>query len=189
MIETRPDPFPYDTLHSLRYFLTHPIPRVFWGDKLTGLGLAMVEQGSVRQKGKGFNFGPGFPGHIFNDNPWVSLVVYSVGLAMTLRFMDRVIIRFPVNPFVIVPMGVAVGEILVLARGELGLFFVRTVASTGGAWIAMWLCARPSRGRWACDRPRSRPNPRRPAPETVIDPDLAAEYGESESESTPEPVG
>lgn len=188
LIETRPDPFPYDTLHSLRYFLTHPIPRVFWENKPTGLGLAMVEQGSVRQKGKGFNFGPGFPGHIFNDNPWVSLVVYSVGLAMTLRFMDRVIIRFPVNPFVIVPMGVAVGEILALARGELGLFFVRTVASTGGAWIAMWLCATLA-GAVGMRSTAIAAEPEAAGPETVIDPDLAAEYGESESESTPEPVG
>lgn len=180
LIETRPDPFPYDTLHSLRYFLTHPIPRVFWENKPTGLGLSMVEQGNVRQKGHGFNFGPGICGHIMNDNPWISLVPYAMGLAMVLRFMDRMVLRFPMNPFVVVPMGVAVGEILALARGELGLFFVRTVASSGGAWIAMWLCATIAGAvgmrstAFSADAPEGEP-------EGVIDPDLAAAYGEDDS--------
>lgn len=178
LIETRPDPFPYDTLHSLRYFLAHPIPRVFWENKPTGIGLAMVDQAGVKQKAKGFNFGPGMCGHVMNDNPWVSLIPYALGIAVMLRFMDRMIGRYPFNPFVVVPMGVAVGEILALARGELGLFMVRTVASSGGVWIAMWFCA--TIGSAMGIRSSAAPTGAPAEPESVIDPDLAAAYGESD---------
>ncbi len=177
LIETRPDPYPYDALHSFRYFLAHPIPRVFWENKPNALGLTMVDQGGIKQKARGFNFGPGICGHVMNDNPWLSLIPYAMGLAIMLRLMDRLIARASMNPFVVVPMIVSVGEILALARGELGLFLVRTVACSLGAWIAMAVCTTVARaiipksaGLAAAGDAME--------PESVIDADLAAGYGE-----------
>jgi len=182
LIETRPEPFHYDTLHSFRYFIGHPIPRRFWETKPSALGLTMVNEASIKNKARGFNFGPGLCGHIMNDNPWLSLVPYAVGIGIMLRFMDRLVLRFPLNPFVVVPMGVAVGEILALPRGELGLFLVRTVASSSGVWIIMWLIALVG-GAIGLRGTPSTTKAEVTQPESVIDPDLALNYGDSDTDS------
>lgn len=141
IIDTRPETFEYDTLHSLRYLIGHPIPRILWEDKPIALGLEMSYQGRVRGKSIGFNFGPGLIGHIKNDNPWLALLPYSFGLAILFRLMDKLIRQNPGNPIVVVPLGVTLGDVLALARGEAGLFLSRTIISTTGAIITMKICA------------------------------------------------
>ncbi len=141
LMESRPRDVPYDTLHTARYALFHPIPRYFWSDKPKGLGEVLPDELSVPNVGEGLNIGPGILGHIWNDDPWIAFPLYAVIIAMTLRLLDELVRRSPGNPFVILPMAVGVGELLALARGEVGLFYVRAIASTLGAWMAMAIVA------------------------------------------------
>jgi hypothetical protein len=142
LMESRPRDIPYDTLHTARYALFHPIPRYFWPEKPRGLGEVMPSQINIPNVGDELNIGPGIIGHIWNDNPWLAFPLYALIIAMTLRFLDELIRRCPSNPFVLLPMAVGVGEVVGLARGEAGLFYVRAMASTLGAWIAMAVVAR-----------------------------------------------
>ena len=46
----------------------------------------------------------------------------------------------PLNPFSILPMGVALGQIIGMARGELGLFFILSMVYSFGTFAMMMVC-------------------------------------------------
>ncbi len=142
IIQTRPDIVEYDTLHTMRYVLSHPIPRRFWPDKPGALGQDLPDQARVRLVSKDLNLGPGIIGHIYNDNPWLAFVPYTIAIALILRIFDELIRQRPYNPFVVLPIAVGIGEIIALPRGEAGLFFVRALVYTAAAWVAMSVVAR-----------------------------------------------
>ena len=136
VIENRPEPYPYDTLASLEYFLAHPIPRVIWDDKPLGLGTVMVKQSMETGVGEGFSLGPGLIGHIVNDNPWIALPLYAILLGAWLRILDDLLVRFAYQPYLVLPLGIELGEIMGLPRGELGFFAFRAIA--GMAFAYFW---------------------------------------------------
>lgn len=148
LIESRPESIPYDTLHSMRNAAFAIIPRAVYpeavlGEKPVALGMALVPQAGIPGKDYSkYSVGPGLVGHIANDNPWIALPVYALLIAAWIRIMDDLTARFPNNPFVVVPVGVAFGDILALSRGELGLFMFRAVFMTVVAYVLMWVVAR-----------------------------------------------
>jgi hypothetical protein len=142
IIENRPEPYPYDPLASLKYFLVHPMPRIIWEDKPMGLGSLMVEQSMVSGKGPGFSYGPGLVGHIFNDNPWIALPLYALLLGASMRIVDDLTRRFPNQPYIVLPFGIELGEILGLSRGEMGFFLFRAVAGMICAYVGTMVLAR-----------------------------------------------
>ncbi len=147
LIENRPENAPYDTLHSAVYTITMPMPRTVWDQyfvtpKPSALGLTMVPEVGITRKSPGYNVGPGLIGHIWNDNPFLALPLYTIALAVLVRLLDDRVSSLPDNPFSVIPAGVALGEIVALPRGELGLFFFRTVLAVSSAIIAMWFLAK-----------------------------------------------
>jgi len=143
LIETRPEQFPYDTFHTARMLLTHPIPRMIYPDKPTALALTVPKQaGSNEQKAEAFNVGPGIIGHIANDNPWLALVPYAVFFGLFLRLLDDLVKWNAANPFVLLPIGVGLGNIIALARGETGHFLFMGMLNMLGAYIAMQVFVR-----------------------------------------------
>jgi hypothetical protein len=140
--DNRPQPFPYDTLHQGRYFLTHAVPRQFMPSKPEALGRIMVDQKKQEGVDTGFTVGPGLVGHIMNDNPWIALLPYAFFLGLTFRFMDQVIANHVQNPFIVLPLGVAMGEFFGTPRGESALFFFVGLVSCMGAWICMAFSAK-----------------------------------------------
>jgi hypothetical protein len=148
LIESRPEGIPYDPLHSLRNFAFTIIPRTVYptwllGEKPVALGMALVPQAGITGKDYAtYSVGPGLVGHIVNDNPFIALPIYALLIAAWIRLMDDLTLRFPNNPFVVIPVGVAFGDILALSRGELGLFMFRAVFMTVVAYSLMWVVAR-----------------------------------------------
>ena len=93
---------------------------------------------------EGYNIGPGILGHCANDNPWIALPLYAVLLALFLRLLDELLIVHPNNPFVVLPVGAAIGQLLGLARGETATFlFHACTAIAIGCAIASVSNARP----------------------------------------------
>jgi hypothetical protein len=142
LVEGRPEIEPYNHLHSLSYAATALVPRIVWENKPVPLGLTMVPELGITKKSEGYNVGPGLIGHILNDNPYICLWLYPLLLAAMLRIFDDLVKKFHDNPFIVVPVGVALGEITALARGELGLFLFRTVVAVISAYLLMWITAR-----------------------------------------------
>ncbi|MBX3378028.1 MAG: hypothetical protein KF678_13610 [Phycisphaeraceae bacterium] len=141
VIENRPDPYPYDPFHSIVYTVTNPIPRIIWPGKPDGLGYAMVRQARVYKFSENFTLGPGIIGHIFNDNPWLTLIPYAILFGLMWRFFDEYLVVHSLNPFITIPAVVGAGEIVGIPRGEVGLFLFRSLAAMFAAWVAMRLCA------------------------------------------------
>ncbi len=137
LIENRPDPYEYDTLHSLKFGGTMIVPRQFYPDKPIGLGAVVPQQKKLRGKGDEFNVGPGMIGHIFHDNPWIALWLYPVILGLGARFVDEAIRSRYFSPFVILPMGTGLGEVMGFARGDLGLFVFNAVMAMFAAYATM----------------------------------------------------
>lgn len=141
-IETRPSVHPWDTLHSLKYTFTFVVPRAVWAGKPDALALTSVDEVQTRDKPDGWNIGPGLVGHFANDNPFIALPLYTLLLAMFFKLMDSLLRIHAANPFVVVPLGVALGQVVALPRGELANFSVKMLAYLIGAWIAMRVAGR-----------------------------------------------
>jgi hypothetical protein len=142
LIDSRPDSIPYDTLHSFKYVVTQPIPRIIWPGKPNALGQDIVTQAGVRGLARGFSYGPGIIGHVANDNPWVALPIYAFLFAVGFKFLDQVCKLQLNNPFVMLPVGSALGEMLAIPRGEIGLFIFRAVFMFLTAWFGLWAVAK-----------------------------------------------
>ena len=138
LIETVPHSFDYWPLHSLRYFVTQPIPRVIWAGKPWSLGNEMVlNAGITGVKKDEFSLGPGIVGHLVVDFPYVAIPLYAFLIGLALRYMDDRAALHPGNPFVIIPLGAATAQVLAFPRGELGLFAFNAVAWITGAMLAL----------------------------------------------------
>ena len=137
LIETHPKDFPYDTLHSLGYYVTHPIPRVTWESKYEPLGQTMVKDARIARMAEEFSLGPGIIGHIANDNPWIALPVYAFILGLVMRFIDQRVQRYIDDPFIVVTLGAGLAQILAMPRGEVGLFAFQLTAAIAGGWLVM----------------------------------------------------
>ncbi len=138
LIESRPQSMEYDTLHSVRLFLLFPIPRWAWAEKPTALAITMAQDEIyVQNVGKDWNVGPGIIGHIENDNPFLALWMYPIILGVMIRFLDRATSWFASNPFIVLPIGTIVGQIVGVPRGELGAFLFLGVINVVSTYVLM----------------------------------------------------
>lgn len=140
IVETYPADRPFETLHTARSVLTFWIPRLYWPEKPVALALSMPDDAGIRNKPENWNIGPGIVGHIAHDNAWLALVPYAIVFALYFRFFDEVVVQNPLNPFAILPMGVALGQVIGMARGELGLFFILSAVYSFGTFAMMMVC-------------------------------------------------
>ncbi len=143
LIENYPSRYPYDTLHTGRYFLTLGVPREFYENKPEALGRTAVAQANAdRKRASNYSIGPGIIGHIASDNPLLALPIYAIFGGLLIGFLDRLIVLYPTNPFVVLPVGTTLGQFVGLARGETGLFLFQAVLGISAVWVLMYLCAK-----------------------------------------------
>lgn len=143
LIENYPSRYPYDTLHTGRYFLTLGIPREFYENKPEALGRTAVGQANAdRKRASNYSIGPGIIGHIATDNPFLALPIYAIFGGLFIGLLDRLIRLHPTNPFVVLPIGTTLGQFVGLARGETGLFLFQAVLGIAAAWVLMFMCAK-----------------------------------------------
>lgn len=138
IIESRPDSHDYDTLHSLKLIISFPIPRAAWINKPDALSITMPKN-EIKVSGmpKNWNIGPGIVGHIANDNPYLALWLYPIIIGFVFRIFDRAVVWYSTNPFVVLPMGAAIGQVVGMPRGELGTFFFLALLNVIAAFIIM----------------------------------------------------
>ncbi|MEI2825138.1 MAG: hypothetical protein V9F04_01160 [Dermatophilaceae bacterium] len=148
----------------MKLFLSFPVPRQFWDDKPDAIARTVVKEVNVQGVPEGFNIGPGLLGHCANDNPWIARpAVLRCVLALFLRLLDEMIVVHPNNPFVVLPVGAAIGQIMGLARRDGDVLVPRVRgdrdlvdhdAGGGGGWGGARLGRRRS-GRSRPSRPTS----------------------------------
>ena len=140
--EARADHGGYYPLHSLFYFVTHPVPRDWWQGKPEGLGLSIVSEAGVRGVAREHSWGPGMVGHLVHDIVFVSLPLYAFILGLAFRYMDARTVLSARDPVSIVLFGSALGQVFGMPRGDLGLFAFHMMSAFGGVWLFGGLVAR-----------------------------------------------
>ncbi len=125
----------YVPLHSLVYFTTMPIPRDFWPGKPEGLGLLVVDEAGVSGVSEGHSWGPGLVGHLSHDVVLLALPFYALILAWTFRYIDARVRWSTSDPLTVVLFGSALGQVLGMPRGDIGLFAFNLVAAFAGVWL------------------------------------------------------
>lgn len=143
LIENYPTRYEYRHLMTIRYFFSLPVPRMIWRDKPMPLSTMIATQARIT----GVNWdilkiGPGILGHAGAEGGWYALIVYALAGAFFLRFFDQVVQINPMSPFVVLPIGSALGQIVGLPRGETSAFAFNYVVGVVGAYFTMIVLAR-----------------------------------------------
>ena len=125
----------YDPLHSLVYLVTLPIPRDLWPNKPEGLGLTIVDEAGITGVSEGHSWGPGLVGHLIHDVVFFSLPIYAVIIGLVFRYMDARTASSTRDPLTIALFGSALGQILGMPRGDVGLFAFNMAAAFLGVWF------------------------------------------------------
>lgn len=153
LIDNYPENFEYRNLGTLRYFFLVVVPRRWWTDKPFPLSQLIAIQASVpgvnRTVGAhsgggrgGITLGPGIIGHSIADGGWPVLFLYAIIMGIFLRFFDEIVYLNPQSPFMVLPIGAALGQIIGLARGETSIFAMAYVMSVGGSILVMLVISR-----------------------------------------------
>lgn len=142
-IENYPETYEYDHLLTIRYFFLVPIPRAMWKDKPMPLSTRLGSFANVKGVAQDSIMLPaGIIGNAAAEGGWYALIIYALVAGVFLRFFDELIRQNPWSPFVVLPVGCQLGQVLGLARGEPSIFANTLVLSFIGVWLTMTLAAR-----------------------------------------------
>lgn len=123
LIENYPERFETQHLLGLRYFFAYPVPRAWWPEKPYPLSTQIATTADLEGVSQDvLKIGPGVVGHAAAEGGWYAVIVYAGAFAFFLRFFDQIVLRKVDNPFVVLPVGAAIGQIVGLPRGEISAF-------------------------------------------------------------------
>ena len=136
LMENYPEGYEYRPFHSIRYFFELPVPRTIYPDKPRALGEIAWKDAGVTGVTGGYTIGPGVLGHAGSEGGFPMLVLYACITGLFVRYFDAVLARAPTQPFVALPIGASLGNIMGLPRGEVPNFaFEFTVGVLGSLFI------------------------------------------------------
>ncbi len=127
IFEAYPDSYERTPLNGLAYVFAMPIPRAFWAEKPNALGVAVQDQLDADA-----TLGPGILGHGWSEFAWVGIVYYGLFFGAFVTIIDTTLRRRADHPFFVAVIGAGLANVMALARGDTGLFFVQIIA----AWIS-----------------------------------------------------
>jgi len=137
IMENYPDPYAYMPLHGLQLYITNPIPRRFYDDKPSALGIILMTQFNTF----GANLGPGILGHGWAEASWIGIIYYALTFGVITGAVDRLTRMRAANPYWICAIGAALGNILALPRGETSIFFMLVSAGFLVISVVMYVVA------------------------------------------------
>lgn len=143
LIENYPERYEYRHLMVVRYFLSYPVPRAWWPEKPYPLSNYIASQASIEGVRQDvLKIGPGIVGHAAAEGGLYALIVYAFVGALFLRYFDEIVRLNPHSPFVVLPIGSALGQVVGLARGETSAFAFNYVIGVVGAYASLIILAR-----------------------------------------------
>lgn len=125
-----------EDLRAFRYFILFPLPRAYFPFKPEPLSLDIPRYANTQFVTQGsLTIGPGIIGHAFADGGWWVVVFYAGVGGLIIRFSDEIIRRSPHAPFVVLPMGSMLGEIMGVPRGESSAMMFKFVFGTVSCYV------------------------------------------------------
>ncbi|MEL6499343.1 MAG: hypothetical protein AAFZ67_00765 [Planctomycetota bacterium] len=132
-----------DTLRAFQYFILFPAPRAIFPFKPNPLSLDIPAYANLEGVNiGGLTIGPGIIGHSFADGGWLVLLFYASFGGVVLRFGDEIIRRSPHAPFVVLPMGSMLGEMMGVPRGESSAMLFQFVFGTASCYAYITIVAK-----------------------------------------------
>ncbi|CAN5803154.1 hypothetical protein BH11PLA1_BH11PLA1_13850 [soil metagenome] len=132
-VEEYPRTHPLIPFQGLGFFVTNPLPRIFWEDKPVAMGIQMQKHLNA-----GGNLGIGIIGHGWIELEYLGVVMYALFFGMLYRVMDEALKRRAGNPYFIAAMGTGLGHMLALPRGEVSLFLLMWCYGFGTLVVMMF---------------------------------------------------
>lgn len=143
LIENYPERYEYRHLMVIRYFMSYPVPRAMWTNKPYPLSNYIASQASIEGVRQDvLKIGPGIVGHAAAEGGFYALLVYAFVGALFVRYFDEIVVLNPHSPFVVLPIGSALGQIVGLARGETSAFAFNYVIGVVGAYVSLVMLAK-----------------------------------------------
>ena len=138
LIENYPARFERQHLLALRYFFAYPVPRAWWEEKPYPLSTQIAGTADLEGVTQDvLKIGPGVVGHAAAEGGWYALFIYAGACAFFVRFFDQIVLRRVESPFVVLPIGSALGQIIGLPRGEMSAFAMNYVLGVTFAYLAI----------------------------------------------------
>ena len=128
-----PQPF-----HSTLYALSHPIPREMWSGKPEPLAEILPKVVSVA-KLKLFNWGPGLMGHVWHEGGIIFVVYFALVFGLLYGAVDTRLMQQTTNPYFVAITGAALGQLIAMARGDIGFFMVNWLYGVVGPMALVYL--------------------------------------------------
>ncbi|QYK47736.1 MAG: oligosaccharide repeat unit polymerase [Phycisphaeraceae bacterium] len=141
--EQYPDNYAYRWFHTPKYFVVFPVPRALWRGKPDALSerIATMANRSGVDRSR-LKVGPGIIGHAAAEGGWIAVVFYGILAGLVLRFFDEIVRQSPYSPFVVLPVGAALGQIIGLSRGETAPFLFNYVFGVFGSYFTLIMVAK-----------------------------------------------
>ncbi|HED53493.1 MAG TPA: hypothetical protein ENJ00_04755 [Phycisphaerales bacterium] len=141
LIETHPDILPYNHLHAIKYYFQLPIPRTIYHDKPTALAVTAWRDAGVSGKPPGYTIGPGILGHAGAEGGFYALILYAAVTGLFVRYFDSILAKAPKQPFVSLPIGASLGNMLGMPRGESPNFAFEFTVGVMGTFVMLFIIA------------------------------------------------
>jgi hypothetical protein len=127
-----PENYAYMPGHTLLWVLVNPIPRAIYPDKPDALGAMLSRQMNIDA-----NLGPGVLGQGWSEGGLIGVLLFAGVLALIYGTVDRALIDRAQNPYAVALMAAGAGNVLAMARGDVGLFAIQIAASMIGSWLVL----------------------------------------------------
>jgi hypothetical protein len=142
LVERFPESFERRPLMTIWHFLTYPVPRILWPTKPRPLSQMIPRMAAMtRVDYSSLSIGAGIIGTANAEGGWYAVVIYALLAGLLLRFLDE-IATIHDSPFVILPVGCALGQILGLARGETSAFTFILLTNVTATLLSMVVIGR-----------------------------------------------
>jgi len=142
LMEQYPEYHEYRHLHTIKYYFQFSVPRALWPEKPEPLATIAWVDADVAGMPDGFSIGPGIIGHAGSEGGFYALILYAIVLGLFVRYFDAVLARAPMQPFVALPIGSSLGNLIGIPRGEASNFAYEFTVSVVGAFVMLVFVAR-----------------------------------------------
>ena len=123
LIENFPENYEYRHLFTLKYFFALNVPRAIWPGKPEPQSVLIANQANIqRVQQDRIKLSCGIVGVAAAEGGWYAIIVYAIWLGLFVRIFDEIVRHQPTSPFIVLPVGAALGQVLGLARGDTSAF-------------------------------------------------------------------
>lgn len=143
LVENHRDRFEQRPLFTLWYLAVYPVPRQMWPDKPEPLSVLIPAMANMKKVNVGLlTMGGGIIGQSAAEGGWYAIVIYAAFFGALLRYFDELARVNAINPFVVVPVASAVGQVIGLPRGEVAAFTFVWLFSVGVSSVLLIVTAK-----------------------------------------------